>query len=413
MTDSVTQPQVKRRQLLGALTAAGATALVPPASLSARGAQNPNATEAQADPTKVQGSPVSERGARSPFVDIHRRPAYGIASLTPLEDLSGTITPSDLHFERHHAGIPAIDPEQHRLTLHGLVDRPLAFSVADLKRFPAVTRTCFIECSGNYFPQAGDKSPVHMVCGMTSQSEWTGVSLATLLREVGLKPTASWVLAEGGDAAVMTRSIPLSKAKDDVLVAYAQNGEPLRPGQGYPVRLLVPGWEGNTNVKWLRRLELLDTPAMTREETSKYTEPMLDGSIRQFSFEIEARSIITSPSHPGSVTPGWHQISGLAWSGRGRIRGVDVSVDGGRSWQPAHLHGPVLSKAHTRFSLPWQWQGQETVLMSRAIDESGYVQPTLAALYKQRGPGSGPYHFNPITGWRVLQDGEVRFVATD
>ena len=400
--------KVKRRQVLGGIASTAAVALAPTVARA-----QDQTDDKVFDPTRVQGAAAGPQGARSKHSDLKRYPVAGIASLPPLEDLTGTLTPADLHFERHHAGIPEINPDQHELVLHGLVERPLTFSLDELKRFPAVTRTCFIECSGNYFPRAGEKSPPHMICGLTSQSEWTGVPLATLLREAGVRDTGRWLLAEGGDAAVMTRSIPMAKALADVLVVYGQNGEPLRPAQGYPLRLLVPGWEGNTNVKWLRRLEVLETPAMTREETSKYTEPMLDGSIRQFSFDIEARSIITSPSYPGTIEPGWQTISGLAWSGKGKIRRVEISTDGGDTWRAAQLQGPVLAKAHTRFQLPWRWQGEETLLMSRAIDETGYQQPTLAQIFETRGPGSGPYHFNPITGWRVQRDGELRFTPTD
>ena len=369
---------------------------------------------AVSDPTKVQGAPASGLGARAPAIahTLQRMPVRGIVSFTPLEKLHGTLTPADLHFERHHGGIPAIDAEQHALLLHGMVEKPLSFSLQDLLRFPAVTRTCFIECSGNYFPRAGEKSSPQMICGLTSQSEWTGVPLRSLLRETGVKSTATWMIAEGSDAAVLNRSIPLEKVLDDALVVYGQNGEPLRPAQGYPMRLLLPGWEGNTNVKWLRRLEFTDSPAMSREETSKYTEPMLDGSIRQFSFEVDARSIITSPAYPQTIEPGWHQIRGIAWSGRGRIERVEVSTDGGKRWQHAALQGPILAKAHTRFSLPWHWDGSTTELLSRAIDETGYVQPTLKHILTMRGPASGSYHFNPITGWQVRSDGELRFSPT-
>lgn len=396
-----TAGEISRRQLL-ALAAGSAGA----------GVLSPTVKSREQDPTRLQGSAPSALGDRSPFERIERKPAFGVVSLTPLEQLEGTITPADLHFERHHAGIPAIDPSRHELLLHGWVDRPLKWSVEELKRFPCVTRTGFIECSGNYFPQAGDRSPPHLVCGLTSQSEWTGVALATLLREAGVRQGATWVIAEGSDAAVMSRSIPLEKALDDALVVYAQNGEALRPAQGYPLRLLLPGWEGNTNVKWLRRLELTDGPSMSREETSKYTEPMRDGTIRQFSFEIDARSIITYPAYPAVIEPGWHEIRGIAWSGRGRIERVEISTDGGGSWQQATLQGPVLPKAHTRFGLPWRWSGQSTEILSRAVDETGYVQPTLKRLLTERGPGSGPYHFNPITGWRVLREGELRFSPT-
>ena len=366
----------------------------------------------EADSTRVQGDAPSTLGARSPFEQLERKPLAGVVSLTPLERLEGTITPADLHFERHHAGVPRIDPSRHELLMHGLVERPLAWSIQELRRFPSVTRTCFIECSGNYFPRAGEFSPPHLVCGLTSQSEWTGVSLATLLREAGVRTGGTWLLAEGADAAVMSRSIPMDKALDDALVVYAQNGEALRPAQGYPLRLLLPGWEGNTNIKWLRRLEVTDAPAMSREETSKYTEPMKNGSIRQFSFEIEARSIITQPAHPAVIEPGWQEIRGIAWSGRVRIARVEVSTDGGRTWEEAALQGPVLAKAHTRFRLPWKWDGESTELLSRATDETGYVQPTLKQILAVRGPGSAPYHFNPVTGWRVQRDGELRFSPT-
>jgi len=366
----------------------------------------------EADSTRVQGDAPSTLGARSPFEQLERKPLAGVVSLTPLERLEGTITPADLHFERHHAGVPRIDPSRHELLMHGLVERPLAWSIQELRRFPSVTRTCFIECSGNYFPRAGEFSPPHLVCGLTSQSEWTGVSLATLLREAGVRTGGTWLLAEGADAAVMSRSIPMDKALDDALVVYAQNGEALRPAQGYPLRLLLPGWEGNTNIKWLRRLEVTDAPAMSREETSKYTEPMKNGSIRQFSFEIEARSIITQPAHPAVIEPGWQEIRGIAWSGRGRIARVEVSTDGGRTWEEAALQGPVLAKAHTRFRLPWKWDGESTELLSRATDETGYVQPSLKQILAVRGPGSAPYHFNPVTGWRVQRDGELRFSPT-
>ncbi|EED31760.1 sulfite dehydrogenase [gamma proteobacterium NOR5-3] len=394
-----------RRQLLGAAVGAAvgsASAAIAGVSLAAE------------DSAAVRrlGPGPSPLGERSPFAEQARVPAMGIVSFTPHENLEGTITPSDLHFERHHGGIPALDPQSHELLLHGMVERPLKFSLTDIKRFPSVTRSCFIECSGNYFPFAGEESPPHLICGLTSQSEWTGVALSTLLREAGVKPGASWIIAEGGDAPLLNRSIPLAKALDDVLLVYAQNGEAIRPAQGYPMRLLVPGWEGNTNVKWLRRLEITDAPVMSRQETSKYTEPMRDGTIRQFSFEVDARSIITAPSYPATIAKGWQEIRGIAWSGRGKIQGVEVSTDGGKTWQPARMQGPVLSKSHTRFTLPWFWDGEATELQSRAIDETGYVQPTLRDIMKERGPGSGPYHFNPITGWLVRRDGELRFSPT-
>ncbi len=365
------------------------------------------------DPTKILGTPTAPVGARSRFVVAVRNPTGQVTgtSLTPLQDLTGTITPADLHFERHHGGIPQIDPARHSLMIHGLVDRPLIFSVAEIKRFPQVTRVHFIECSGNGRSSFRDTKPEQtpqQVAGMTSNSEWTGVPLKVLFNEAGIKPQAKWFLAEGSDAAVMTRSIPIEKAYDDAMIVWAQNGEPLQPAQGYPLRLLLPGFEGNSNVKWLRRLELGTQPWMTRWETSKYTDPLPDGKARIFSFEIDAKSVITSPTFPTAITKGWWPVSGLAWSGRGKITRVEVSTDNGSSWTDATLHGPALKKAHVRFTHMWEWDGRETTLMSRATDETGYVQPTRATLVKVRGIGTD-YHFNPIYGWTVKADGHVFF----
>lgn len=391
-----------RREFLTSMAVAGG---------SLAGASAFSSAASLADPTAYQGSAVSNLGKRSSAETPERAPAYNILSLTPLEQLHGTITPADLHFERHHGGIPSIDPIQHKLLIHGLVSKPLKFSVEDLKRFPAVTRTCFIECSGNLNTRATPQSSPQMLCGLTSQSEWTGVSLRTLLREAGMTPGASWCLAEGSDAAVMARSIPVEKLLDDAMVAYAQNGEALRPAQGYPMRLLLPGWEGNTNIKWLRRLELSDAPSMTREETSKYTDPLKDDTSRQFSVIMDARSVITYPTYPRTLEPGWHEIRGIAWSGRGRIRAVEVSVDSGKTWRTAELQGPVLPKAHTRFGFSWHWGGEPTEIASRAIDDTGYVQPTRRQLINARGPGNNTYHLNPIMYWIVERDGQILYKA--
>ena len=249
------------------------------------------------------------------------------------------------------------------------------------------------------------------VDGLVSNSEWTGVPLATLLREVGASGDATWFLAEGGDACLMARSIPIDKAHDDALVVWAQNGEPLRPEQGFPVRLLLPGYEGNTNVKWLRRIELGTAPWMTRWETATYTDPLPGGRIRMFSFEMDAKSVITSPAYPERLSgPGWWPIRGLAWSGRGRITRVDVSTDAGHTWIAADILSPLLPKAQVRFEHQWRWDGHETLLMSRAVDDQGYVQPTKAQLEAVRGPGT-EYHYNPIRAWRVARDGTVTFEA--
>ena len=287
-----------------------------------------------------------------------------------------------------------------------MVERELTFSLEDLKRFPSVSRICFLECSGNMWRDAPEQARPQDLCGLTSQSEWTGVLLSTLMREVGVDPRASWLLAEGADAAVLTRSVP-RELWDEAMIVYAQNGEAVRPANGYPIRFLNPGCEGNSSVKWLRRIEFADGPFMTREETSKYTEPVRSGGARQFSLVMDARSIITYPAYPDTVEKGWIEVQGIAWSGRGRIQRAEVSVDNGKTWQPATLQEPVLPKAHTRFRHLFRWDGRDTVILSRAVDETGYVQPTREAFLARRGAGAIPYHVNPITGWRLRPGGDV------
>ncbi len=353
-------------------------------------------------------------GTRSQF-ENSKRWRYPTASLdsswsmTPIADGHGVITPSGLHFERHHAGIPTIDPDNHSLILHGLVDTPMKFTMADLYRMPSVTRTHFIECSGNGLTEwaAPTLKTVQGTHGLTSTSEWTGVALSSLLEICGVGDGAAWILAEGADAAVMTRSVPISKAMDDAMLVYAQNGEAIRPEQGYPLRLMLPGFEGNTHIKWLRRLEVSDKPFMTREETAKYTDLMPDGMARLFTLEMDAKSVITFPSGEMKLPrPGFYEISGLAWSGRGHVVKVEVSADGGRSWTEAALQEPVLDKCHTRFRLPWNWDGTELILQSRATDSTGYVQPTIAELVALRGTNS-VYHLNAIQSWKISAAGEV------
>ena len=362
---------------------------------------------------RYPGPPASATGQRAADVKLERR-IHGqmlTHSDCPIQSLHGMITPSDLHFERHHSGVPEIRAEDYQLLLHGLVERPLKFSLQDLMRFPAISKICFLECAGNcqdYFKLPANTTP-QQLAGQTSQSEWTGVALSTLLKEAGLRSGAKWLLMEGGDAALMTRSVPLNKAMDDAIIAYAQNGEPIRPAQGYPVRLVLPGWEGSSCVKWLRRIEVGDQSWMTREETAKYTDPLKDGTVRQFSFVMDTHSIITSPAYPMQLEKGWQEIRGLAWSGRGKIKRVEVSIDGGGSWQPAQLQEPVLDKAHARFRLMWNWDGKERLLLSRAIDETGYVQPWAKELIKIRGIGSLRYHNNGLIGWRIHIDGNVYY----
>ncbi|HWV45848.1 MAG TPA: sulfite dehydrogenase [Nitrospira sp.] len=360
------------------------------------------------DPTRVPGAVPTAYGQRSAFEKSVRIPSSWSSSLTPLQDSHGILTPSALHFERHHNGVPTIHPAHHRLLIHGMVDQPWTFTMDDLKRFPSVSRLAFIECSGNSGSEwrGPTGQTVQHTHGLTSTSEWTGVALKTVLQEVGVNPDASWMLAEGSDAAAMTRSLPLASILEEAILCYAQNGEPLRPEQGYPLRLLIPGWEGNTCIKWLRRLKLGKAPFMTREETSHYTDLMPDGTARQFTMVMEAKSVITSPSGGQRIQPGFLEIRGLAWSGRGRIAMVEVSTDGGRSWRQAALQEPILPKCHTRFRLPWRWNGEDVILQSRCLDDTGYRQPDHVALVAIRGVNS-VYHYNAIQSWHIAADGKV------
>ena len=367
----------------------------------------------EADPRKL-GIPLGPYGERSPFEKAVRwtreskTPETG-SSFTPLHDSFGILTPSALHYERHHSGIPTIDPSRHRLVIHGLVDRPLSLSMADIRRLPSVTRLLALECGGNSAGEwtAGGGADVQRSHGLLSGSEWTGVPLSLLLAEAGVQSRASWVIAEGGDACRMMRSIPLRKATGDSLLAYGQNGEAMRPAQGYPLRLLNPGWEGNTSVKWLQSLTVTDQPYMARDETSKYSDLMADGKARIFTYDMEAKSVITFPSG-GQTLParGVYELTGVAWSGRGRIERVDITFDGGRTWRQATLQEPRLPLALTRFRMEWRFDGQDAVVASRATDETGYVQPTRAALVAVRGINS-TYHYNGIKLWRVRADGTV------
>jgi len=335
------------------------------------------------------------------------------ASRTPLEALDGMITPSGLHFERHHSGVPDIDPDQHRLLIHGLVQRPLIFTVEALLRYPMVSHMYFLECSGNSRPMYGATPPAltcGQVHGLVSCSEWSGVPLRILLEEAGADLNAPWLLAEGADAAAMSRSVPMAKALDDAFLALYQNGERLRPENGYPVRLFLPGYEGNMNVKWLRRIKVTPTPTMTKDETSKYTDLQADGKALMFTFPMQVKSVITRPSPSLTLQgPGLYEISGFAWSGNGTIKKVDVSADGGRTWAEAALSAPVLPRALTRFRMAWQWSGAPAVLKSRATDDTGTVQPTRDALLAADGTNVS-YHYNAIQAWQIEANGEVKNV---
>jgi len=392
-----------RRELLGMGAVVGGSLLAGRHVLAAE-------TEA-----RTLGVPLGPYSERSPFEKAvrwrreSRTPETG-SSFTPLHDSVGTLTPSALHYERHHSGVPSLDPSRHRLVIHGMVDRPLSLSMADIRRLPSVTRTLVLECGGNSGGEWGATPgpDVQRSYGLVSCSEWTGVPLSLLLDEVvGVRPGATWIIAEGADACRMMRSIPIAKALGDSLLAYGQNGEAMRPSQGYPLRLINPGWEGNTNVKWLHSLKLTDQPYMARDETSKYSDLMPDGNARIFTYAMEAKSVITFPSGGQMLpSPGPYELTGLAWSGRGRIERVEVTTDGGRNWVPANLQEPRLPIALTRFRLPWRFDGRETVIASRAIDETGYVQPTREDLVAVRGTNSA-YHFNGIKFWKVRTDGTV------
>ena len=370
--------------------------------------------------SRQPGPGASGYGARSPFADNIERlaaqpnPTYpgGGSSRSPLQHLQGTITPNSLHFERHHAGVPNIDPAQHILVINGLVRQPLAFRYEDLLKYQMVSRIHFLECSGNSGALlrgeiGGSAQSLH---GLVSCAEWTGIPLSTLLDEAGVLPEAAWVAAVGADAASMGRSIPLTKALDDVMVALYQNGEAVRPGQGYPMRLFCPGWEGNVSVKWLTQLKVTNEPAQFRDETSKYTDTMPDRSSYQFTFPMGTKSLITSPS--GQMTlkqPGIYQVTGIAWSGGGSIRQVEVSADGGQTWAEAAIQGHQLDRALTRFTIPWEWNGGEAILQSRATDSRGNIQPTRSEVIASKGTLS--FYHNPcIQSWQVDQAGEVKNV---
>ena len=366
------------------------------------------------------GQPFSPYGVPSPHEDrVMRLPSTNSvlqgngASWSPLHQLEGSITPNGLHYERHHNGVPQIDPKHHKLLIHGLVEKELFFTMDDLMRYPRRSQTCFVECGGNSnssWNKNATKSPVGYSHGLVSCSNWAGIPLSTLLNEVGVQKKAKWLIAEGADAFAMNMSVPLEKAMDDAMLALFQNGERLRPENGYPMRLLLPGWEGVLNVKWVRRIELSDQPVMARNETSKYTELLPSGKSRIFTLEMDAKSLITSPVSGSSIPePGLFQITGLAWSGRGTVRKVEVSADNGKTWAEAALDGPVIPKAFTRFRMPWKWNGKPAHLKSRVTDETGYVQPEREELVANRGR-HGYFHYNAIVTLAVEDDGFVRHV---
>ncbi|WP_226580562.1 sulfite dehydrogenase [Acuticoccus sediminis] len=410
---------IDRRKLLTAGVALGGAALAGRASA------------AEGDPAILEVKPWNQYlgpgveaapyGVPSPYEShvVRRDVAWLTAStessvnFTPIHELDGIITPNGLCFERHHAGVAEIDPAEHRLMINGLVETPLVFTMADLMRFPRENRIYFLECAANSGMEwrGAQLNGCQYTHGMLHCVMYTGVKLSTLLEEAGLRSSAAWVLPEGADASLMTRSVPLEKAVDDCLVAFRMNGEALRPEQGYPLRLVVPGWEGNMWVKWLRRLEVGDKPWQQREETSKYTDLLANGKARRFTWVMDVKSVITSPSpqKPVGHGPGPMVISGIAWSGNGRVTRVDVSIDGGRNWRSARIDGPSLSKALHRFYLDIDWDGSELFLQSRAMDEAGVVQPTKDVLRAARGDNS-IYHNNGIQTWHIKSDGSAENV---
>jgi sulfane dehydrogenase subunit SoxC len=375
-------------------------------------------------PDRGPGADLSAHSERSRFAKIDRipeatpgkrnvDPGDAINSKTPHQKLVGNITPTDLHYERSYSGVPDIDPAQHRLLIHGMVGKPLVFSVDDLKRMPSITRVVFIECTGNGWENWKKADPditVQNTHGLVSTNEWTGVPLKFLIDLVSKDKGSNWMLAEGGDGAGVDRSIPLTdEIMNEAIVAYGQNGEPLRPAHGFPMRLVMPGFEGNLNIKWLRRLKFGNAPWMTRWETARYTQLLANGKARQFQLRMETNSVITQPSGMMQIQPGYNRISGLAWSGHGRIAKVEISTDGARTWKQAQLSQPVLAKAQVRFQMDWVWDGKPTKIVSRSTDEQGHVQPDRQSFITAMGTNA-LFHYNAQQTWSIDEAGRVRNV---
>jgi len=406
------RPSLTRRTVLRQAVVGGAVLAVP---AQAAPLEVPRWTSEPGGPFQSYGQPSQweasvSRSVALPYADI--APGIGTAN-TPLERLEGTITPNGLHFIRAHAGIPQVDPALHRLVIHGMVRQPLSFDAATLLNYPMVTRTCFIECAGNSYqhslsqPRQMELGDVH---GLFSTAQWTGVPLSVLLDEAGIDPRSNWLLVEGADAVALSRSLPVWKAVQDSFVALYQNGERLRPEQGYPMRLIVPGWQGNLHIKWLRRIKATDTPTHTRDETSRYSLLMPDGKAQEFPFAIPVKSLITRPSY-GQVVPGPGQywISGLAWSGGAPITRVEVSSDGGITWRVAQLDDVPKEYSPVRFRVSWAWNGNPATLMSRAVDASGAIQPSHKEWKKTFHP-TNRFHCNAIQSWSVDSDGTIENV---
>ncbi len=409
----------RRRFLTGSLAAGGALAA---ATVAKAASSDPAITNVQPWANELgEGVDAAPYGKPSRYEshvirrDVPWLTADPISSInfTPLHDLDGIITPNGLAFERHHGGVAQINPNKYRLMINGLVDQPLVFTLADLKRFPRYNKVFFLECAANTGMEwrGSQLNGVQFTHGMIHNVMYTGVMLRDVLAEAGVKTAGKWLLAEGADASGMTRSIPMEKALDDCMIAFKMNGESLRPEQGYPVRLVVPGWEGNMWIKWLRRLEVGDQPWHHREETSKYTDLLANGIARRFTWQMDAKSVITNPSPQAPILHGKGQtvLTGVAWSGHGKISGVDVTIDGGVSWHKARIDGPSFDRSMHRFYYEFDWDGKPLLLQSRAHDTTGYVQPTKDQLRAIRGTNS-IYHNNGIQTWSINSNGEAENV---
>ncbi len=422
--EQIIDVQKGRREFLrgafaSAVSGAAVASVAAPALAQGTFKGDPNILELPAH-SKGLGQPVAATPYGMPSQwekNLHRRESPGLArvggasvSFCPLQGLFGIITPNGLHFERHHQGWWDIDPTKHRFMINGLVKNPKVYTMDDLMRLPSVSRMHFIECGANTAMEWGNAAvpTVQYTHGMLSCCEFTGVPLSLLLDDCGFdKVRGKYLLAEGADGSGLTRTISMERALDDCFVAYAMNGEMLRPENGYPLRLVVPGIQGVSWVKWLRRIEVGDQPFATREETLHYIDLMPDGTHRQYTSIQECKSVITSPSGGQTLLDrGFYNVTGLAWSGRGKIRRVDVSFDGGRNWKTAKLESPVLTKCLTRFNIGFTWDGSPIILQSRAIDETGYVQPKLNQLRAVRGSRS-IHHNNAIQSWKLDANGEV------
>ncbi|MEK9671344.1 MAG: sulfite dehydrogenase [Rhodospirillaceae bacterium] len=418
MSDLAETGQSSRRNFLKAAAAAAggavAASTVGPKTANAEKLTVPEWSKSMGRPldAKVYGMPskYEKHVTRNRTDVLVNKQNFSDWSMTPIQHQEGIITPNGLIYERHHAGIADIDPDKHRLVVHGMVKNPTVYTMDGITRYPSQSEFRFMECSGNGLtdwlkPKATTVQQTH---GLLSCTQWTGIPVSWLLDEAGVDPKAKWVLFEGADGSAHARSIPIDKAMGEAMLVYAAGGEMLRPENGYPLRLFIPGWEGNVSVKWLRRIKVSDKPWHLRSETARYTDPMPNGKWRQFSMTMECKSVITNPSGGMKMNgPGLYEIKGFAWSGNGKITSVDVTTDGGKTWRTADIEGPVMDKCLTRFRYRWNWDGGPAKIASRAVDSTGYVQPTVADLVKARLIAGFVQHHNGIFPWAVSEKGDV------